>query len=511
MKTNNKLLAALLVFAMLTCTFFVSVPTFAEDATELAEGELAIDKANVAYNEMNQLAFTLKGTPAEGKEAGIAVWKSTVTGEKTLENASFINFEYGVLEGVTYWLTQGIAANEMSVKLTVAPCVRDIENPANVAIAGDFFEYSIYDYVKDRLSDDNVTDVQMKLYYNLVKYGNQAEKVVNGSINIPYVAANNGEINNTGKSLALPAAGDTLTLRANTLNADGDYFLYWTAPDGTKIYDRVTSVTASAANAAYTANYGAKADSAYAGAVTFDGIAAGRIEFTPSTSSAPLVKNGHYYYWQEKYCFDNLIRSIVTFEVTSDTDYTVKSYTDIQIKENATGKYLAYDKTYAVDYMNVGAELQVFNTGDKNEEKLDFDMIVTETATNEPMSMYIYYTTGSATKNLRIYMRYDGSGNLYFSPENNFGNGVARYAGKIARGEKISITAEIASSTELKLCVNGKAVTADAAGTELGNFTIETVDLTKGYIASFKFETYSYAYSKFELHNINFVDKDKFN
>jgi hypothetical protein len=328
---------------------------------------------------------------------------------------------------------------------------------------------------------------------------------------MPYFVAENGEIGKNGKSLTLANAGDKLTLRANTINADGDYFLYWTTPDGSKIYDRVTSVIAGAADATYKANYGKKADSAYAGAVTYNGIAPGRINFTPITTKAPDSKNGHYYYWQENYRFDNLIRSIVTFEVESDTDATVKSYTDIQIKENNGLKYLSYDKTFKPDYMNVGAELQIFNLGDKNEEKLDFDIAIYETVTNEPMSIYFYYTTGSATKNIRLYVRYDASGNLYFSPQNNFGDGVARYAGKFARGEKISISAEIASANELKLCVNGKAVTTDAKGTELGNFAIETVDLSKGYIANCKFEIYSYGYARFDLYNFNFVDTDKFN
>ena len=503
MKKQYKIFGLILALALLVGATF-AVASFGASAADT----LAIEYANVAYNKMTQLAFTIKGTPAEGAEVGLAYWDCTVTGEKTLDNAT-VTFESDELQGKTYWLTPGIPASEMSKKITVAPVTRDADG--KVALAGALFEYSIYDYVKDRLSDDNVTNAQMKLYFNLVKYGNAAEKVLNGSSTYNYLATENGEVGASGKSFTLATAGDKLVLRANTINADGEYFLNWTAPDGTTIFDRVIAVTAPAANATYTANYGAKADSAYAGAVTFDGIAPGRVEFTPLTASAPSVKNGHYYYWQEKYCFDNLIRSIITFEVTSDTDYTVKSYTDIQIKENAGSKYIAYDKTYAVDYMNVGAELQIFNTGDKNEEKLDFDMRITETTTNEPMSMYIYYTTGSATKNLRLYMRFDASGNLYLSPENNFGNGVARYAGKFARGEKISISVEIASAHELKRCVNGKALTADAAGTELGNFTIEAVDLTKGYIASLKFETYSYAYSKFELHNINFVDTDKFN
>lgn len=484
MKTNNKLLAALLVFAMLTCTFFVSIPTFAEDATELAESELAIDKANVAYNEMNQLAFTLEGTPAEGKEAGIAVWKSTVTGEKTLENASFINFEFGVLEGVTYWLTQGIAANEMSVKLTVAPCVRDIENPANVAIAGDFFEYSIYDYVKDRLSDDNVTDVQMKLYYNLVKYGNQAEKVVNGSINIPYVAANNGEINNTGKSLALPTAGDTLTLRANTLNADGDYFLYWTAPDGTKIYDRVTSVTATAANAAYTANYGAKADSAYAGSEDLNALSVG--EYNLVTNNAIQTYGGNVYYTTgETSHFGGLVVAKGHTKVTSADDRTPLITDLLEVREKNGAKSIHFEKKFIQSGLT-GSRVVLKNLGANGENRIDIDF----SYNNAGWIGFDWHVYGSGGKETHPGATFDSSGNFAIY-------GVA--AGNFKRGEKINLVIDL-TENGLEFYVNGNYVTTKSLswGTDC-------------YFTGFGMTANSGCGFDVDFYSVNFVDTDKFN
>lgn len=474
------------------------------------ENTLSIQYGNVAYNEMTQLAFTISGEAPTGSTIGIAVWNSDVEGEKTAASASYFSFDAKTLDEKTYYLTKGIAAPDMSTKITVAPALKDADG--NVTVAGALVNYSIYDYVMDRLDDENLTEVQVKLYTKLVYYGNSAEKILGDkTVDFPLFVAKGGEAGKLGHEMAFADENGGAVIRANSVNEDGDYFLYWEAKDGSKIYDRVTYVEATEGNNVYTAKYGEASVSPYAGAVTYDGYTPGRIQYTPS-SGTPSTKNGHYYLWQEKYTTDRLIRSIITFEVESETDTTVKNYTNIEIKEtDDCNKYLAYDKTFAVDYMNVGAELQIFNLGDKNEEKLDFDIAINETATNEPMSFYVYYTTGSATKSLRLYIRYDASGNLYVSNQNNFGDGIARYAGKFERGEKISLSAEIVSENELALSVNGKALTADAKGTELGNFTIETVDLTKGYIASLKFEVYSYAYAKFDLYNFSFVDTDKFN
>ena len=49
MKTNKKHLLAVLVLAVLTCVMLVCLPSAAEST--LAEGELAIEYSNVAYNE----------------------------------------------------------------------------------------------------------------------------------------------------------------------------------------------------------------------------------------------------------------------------------------------------------------------------------------------------------------------------------------------------------------------------------------------------------------------------
>ena len=125
MKKQYKIFGLILALALLVCSV-VALSASAEDS-------LAIEYANVAYNKMTQLAFTIKGTPAEGAEVGLAYWGYDVTGEKTLDNAT-VSFEKGNLDGKTYWLTPGIPASVMSEKVTVAPVTRDAEGKATITM-----------------------------------------------------------------------------------------------------------------------------------------------------------------------------------------------------------------------------------------------------------------------------------------------------------------------------------------------------------------------------------------
>ena len=231
-KTIKLIFTALLLIASLMA---IGVSAGAEDST------LSIQYGNVAYNEMTQLAFTVKGEAPAGSTIGIAVWKIDVTGEKTVDNASYFSFNAKTLEDKTYYLTKGIPAPEMSTRLTVAPCLKDAEG--NITVAGALVEYSVYDYVKDRLDDENLTDVQTKLYTKLVYYGNSAEKVLGDkTVNFPLFVAKGGEAGKLGHEMAFADENGGAVIKANVINEDGDYFLYWTAKDGTKIYDRVAYV-----------------------------------------------------------------------------------------------------------------------------------------------------------------------------------------------------------------------------------------------------------------------------
>ena len=498
MKKQYKIFGLILALALLVCSV-VALSASAEDT-------LAIEYANVAYNKMTQLAFTIKGTPADGAEVGLAYWGYDVTGEKTLANAT-LTFENATLDGKTYWLTPGIPASVMSEKVTVAPVTRDAEG--KVALAGALFEYSIYDYVKDRLVDDNVTDKQMKLYTNLVKYGNSAEKVINkANPTIPYVIAENGEFASNGKSLYLASAGDKLTLRANTINADGDYFLYWTAPDGSKIYDRVISATAGAANATYTANYGDKADSAYAGAFNFNTLSNGVLNIVPATIGTPSLSGGIYTVGNSATFMSGALELFYgKIQVVSDTDLTVVKTTELKVNEGKDSKYLSFTKNGlgGTQYVSFTDRSGITN------ERIEIEMAYTGYAGNETTALYFYFAGGGATKTCRIDVRYEAGGDLYL-----FKNGTSAkvYAGNYKLGEKFTVAAEVNADGLVVAYVDGVAVTNAKDGSVLlenGGFDF---GLTKG--ATYKatklwYESYSYDNNTANFYVVNFVDTDKFN
>lgn len=473
MKKQYKIFGLILALALLVCSV-VALSASAEDS-------LAIEYANVAYNKMTQLAFTIKGTPAEGAEVGLAYWGYDVTGEKTLANAT-VSFEKGNLDGKTYWLTPGIPASVMSEKVTVAPVTRDAEG--KVALAGALFEYSIYDYVKDRLVDDNVTDKQMKLYTNLVKYGNSAEKVINGEVNMPYFVAENGEIGKNGKSLTLATAGDKLTLRANTINADGDYFLYWTAPDGSKIYDRVTSIVAGAANATYKANYGKKADSAYAGSEDLNALSVG--EYNLVTNNAIQTYGGNVYYTTgETSHFGGLVVAKGHTKVTSADDRTPLIVDLLEVREKNGAKSIHFEKKFIQSGLT-GSRVVLKNLGANGENRIDIDF----SYNNAGWIGFDWHVYGSGGKETHPGATFDSSGNFAIY-------GVA--AGNFKRGEKINLVIDL-TENGLEFYVNGNYVTTKSLswGTDC-------------YFTGFGMTANSGCGFDVDFYSVNFVDTDKFN
>lgn len=502
MKKQYKIFGLILALALLVCSV-VALSASAEDS-------LAIEYANVAYNKMTQLAFTIKGTPAEGAEVGLAYWGYDVTGEKTLDNAT-VSFEKGNLDDKTYWLTPGIPASVMSEKVTVAPVTRDAEG--KVALAGALFEYSIYDYVKDRLVDDNVTDKQMKLYTNLVKYGNSAEKVINGDVNMPYFVAENGEISATGKGLAFPAEGDKLILRANLTNTDGEYFLNWTAPDGSKIYDRVFAVSAGAANTAYVANYGNKADSAYAASLNFNEYETGSLSLVNLNDAIKQVSGANYYYIKGSGVphFNGRLTTSTYAQVTGAEDNTVIKQDTLEVKTANGQNYVAYGKN-AVRSGLTYSDLTFINTN-TSANRLDFEWAVT-TKGNLGADFFISFGDGSKYGRVRIYVYYSAAGDLTFYDYATGTGACPRKVGKIPHGEKIQFTAELCENNRVKVYVNGTLLTTTGPdGNPLDTFALAegTPDVSKSYVTKIFIAPHSAYGTSYNVYQVNFVDTDKFN
>ena len=146
--------------------------------TASAEGECAleVENANVAYNDMLQLVFTLKNvdTIPSGAEAGILMWNEAKN-EYTAKNAKYSDFTTDIDNGVKYYKTPGIAAADIGTTYYFAVAYK---LDGEVTIVGEIFEYSIAKYVASRLDDADVTANQKELYDNILAYGLASDSVL---------------------------------------------------------------------------------------------------------------------------------------------------------------------------------------------------------------------------------------------------------------------------------------------------------------------------------------------
>lgn len=418
--------------------------------TSAEENTLSIQYGNVAYNEMTQLAFTLKGTAPDGKSAGIAVWNSDVADEKTVNNASYFSFTAKELDGVTYYLTNGIPASEMSVQITVAPCLKDADG--NVTIAGALINYSVYDYVRDRLDDDNLTAVQVKLYTRLVYYGNCAEKLLGDkTVNVPLIIAKGGEAGAYGHEMTFADDKGGAVIRANTRDEDGNFFLYWTSKDGTKIYERVAYVTAGEGNCVYTANYGAASESAYAGSPNLNDYSVGALNLVPS--SASIQASGDVYYVTGETSHLNSLLTVKGYtKVLGADDKTVLLGDTLSVKEENGEKYISFEKNFIKSGLT-GARVVINNPGTKVEERIDLDIRINSTGWLG-MDFHLYFTNGTTNKEKHPSATFDSSGNLAIG-------GVA--AGNFKVGDVFNLSLEICEDG-VKFYVDGSYVTTISTG-----------------------------------------------
>ena len=178
MKTNKiiKSIQLVAVLGLLVClAFALGINSSASGDTALAVGD-----TNLEYNKNTHIIVTLDGEAPAGSTKGIAVWNYNVSGELTLENASYLNFEEEDAYGVKYFATEGIPASELSEELTIAPVLKDGEG--NVTIAGELVKRSAFGYVEERLGDNGLMGYQIDLYRDLVVYGTASEQVLGDGV-----------------------------------------------------------------------------------------------------------------------------------------------------------------------------------------------------------------------------------------------------------------------------------------------------------------------------------------
>ena len=274
MKTKrfSRLALLMLAMAVMLCSAF-GVAAGAEDAEFTAE----IDTANVAYNDMVQLAFTIKttGTIPEGTELGVMFWNADAT-EFNVENATYLTFTANEKDGTVYYKSNGIPAPEMDTAVYVAAVYKA---DGAITIAETPFKYSALQYAGTRLTEEGITAKQASLYIDLIDYGMSSDAVFENAENYAFVKANNGTIGSFGAKIG-GWLDKTVLLRAEAKNAAGEYFIKWVDAAGADVSaNRLAFVTVTTTGITeYTAIYGAKADSAYANTYDFEAIDTGKIK-----------------------------------------------------------------------------------------------------------------------------------------------------------------------------------------------------------------------------------------
>ena len=276
-------LATLLVVCALAVCAITGVTASADDAAPAAE----IETANVAYNDMVQLAFTITTTedlPA-GSELGIMVWAAD-TAEFTVHNAKHTTFASSEKDGKVYYKTAGIPAPEMDTAIYVAAVYKA---DGVITIAETPFRYSALQYAGTRLTEAGITAKQASLYEDLIAYGISSDDIFENAENYAFVKANNGTIGSAGAEIG-GWLGKTVLLRAEAKNAAGEYFIKWVDEEGATVSEnRLAFVPVTETGITeYTAIFGDKADSAYANTYDFESLTTGDVQITnPNLFSAP--------------------------------------------------------------------------------------------------------------------------------------------------------------------------------------------------------------------------------
>ena len=166
MKRTSRILSLILALAMVVCAL-VCVTASATEPENLP----VIVGANVVYGDEIRMAFTIDAVGNNG-EYGIAL----VEGDE--ENGYVVkyqNFTAETSEGVTYYVTQGIAPKDIDTAYQYA-VVEKVGD--EVKIVSTPVTYSVRKYAEERLRDTSITEARRNLYSKLLAYGEAASAVL---------------------------------------------------------------------------------------------------------------------------------------------------------------------------------------------------------------------------------------------------------------------------------------------------------------------------------------------
>ncbi len=251
-----------------------------------------IEYMNLAYNnERTYIALTVNSSYTDSQdELGIAIWYDAAVENPSLANADYITQTVRTdSAGTEYFRTRPIATEDYAKPMLIAPII-DMGN--FLIIAAQPSPYTVFDYAIARLDDEGVTSEQLSSYKDIL-----LDEDINQSI-YGITTSDKGCIGPAEATFSAGKVGDTVLLRAEAKNADGEYFLYWQS--GSETYtDRVFNATVKAGISSYTAVYGDKADSVYKYTYDFEAHDTGIIDLgKPQGLSSENSSYKGKYYWR---------------------------------------------------------------------------------------------------------------------------------------------------------------------------------------------------------------------
>lgn len=208
------------------------------------------------------------------------------------------NFEKDTYAGVEFYLTQPIAANDMSYPYILVAAAK----VGDEIVYGEKQFYSVTAYAYERLGE-NPTAAQKKLYNNLLTYAEAAEGAIgaNGGAPLAHLEITNGYFGKYDASVG-GINGDTYRIYAEATNPAGEYFCGWANENGEIVSTQRTfnyTIPANASGAiVYKAVYGEQAESIYKDAVvrTLESYTVTGEALTSSTKPSWFAAEGSSHY-----------------------------------------------------------------------------------------------------------------------------------------------------------------------------------------------------------------------